>query len=129
LKPATSRRLAAASEPRHLLIMHDSKKPIGPEAAREMAIDMAAFAVLLLYGFLSFGPIAGLFRGGDVANTIIDLAFLATSLWGLLFGSFLLRWLMTSEYRYRAFGIERRQLAIFALVWSTLYLAYVQLAP
>jgi hypothetical protein len=104
----------------------DEKPEISLRAARTMAIDMAAFGVLMLFALLSLGPVGGLFRGGGVQKTIVNGAFLATSLWGLLLGFAVVRWLMSSEYRGRAFEINRRQAAAYGLIWCCAYLIYVQ---
>jgi hypothetical protein len=111
---------------RAALIMPRNKLEITPRAARNAAIDMAAYAVIILFMLLSLGPVAGVFRGGDVGKVIVNAAFVVTSLWGILLGAAILRWLMSSEYRAKPFGVGRRPAATYALVWCAAYLIYIQ---
>ncbi len=87
---------------------------------------MAAIAILALFALLSLGPVAGVFRSVGVRNIIINGAFLATSLWGLLLGFFAVRWLMSSDYRSRSFESGGGPPPAYAFVWCAAYLIYIQ---
>lgn len=94
---------------------------------RRTITDFVVLPVLMFWALMSLGPIAGLMRISDPLNYGVNIAFLITSLWGVLSAALVLRFLMVRGVVIElAQGTIRVRLAIFGAVWCVAYLMFLR---
>jgi hypothetical protein len=102
------------------------KARLNPNEVRRAATDFVVIPVILFWALLSCGPFVGLVRIAEPFRYGLNVAFLATSLWGVLAGAIFLKSLMWSDMRFRSgLGINRAYLAAGGAVWCVFYLIFV----
>jgi hypothetical protein len=107
----------------------ENQSKLDPAAVRKTIIDVVAIPVILFFGLMSLGPLAGVFmQGGDVLRIGINIAFLLTSLYGIVTGALVVKALMWSDLRVQGgLGFDRLKLAVYGGVWTVIYLIYLQM--
>jgi hypothetical protein len=107
----------------------DNPSKLDSAAVRKTITDVVAVPVILFFGLMSLGPLAGVFiPGGDALRIGINIAFLLTSLYGVITGALIVKALMWSDLRVRSgLGLDRLKLAVYGGVWTVIYLIYLQM--